>query len=126
MAADDNVTVEFLEAFAVAWNRHDIEAILAAMTPDCVYQQSSGRDMDGDRFTGQAATRRAIGELFISFPDARWSSPSHFIAGDRGVSEWVFSGTGSNGPIKVQGCDVFTFRNHLIAVKNSFRKQLTS
>jgi ketosteroid isomerase-like protein len=46
------------------------------------------------------------------------------VAGDRGVSEWVFTGTAHDGAaVEVQGCDVFTFRDGLIAVKNSYRKQ---
>jgi ketosteroid isomerase-like protein len=125
VAVNSEVTEEFLDAFAAAWSSHDVEAILAAMTPDCVYQQSAGPDVDGNRFTGHSATRRAIEGLFTAFPDARWNNPTHFVAGNRGVSEWVFTGTGPNGPVEVQGCDVFTFRGGLIAIKNSFRKQRT-
>lgn len=36
------VTLEFLDEFADAWNRHDAEAILDKMTTDCVMQLSSG------------------------------------------------------------------------------------
>jgi len=28
--------------------------------------------------------------VFEQFHDARWSGPKHFIAGDRGVTEWGF------------------------------------
>jgi ketosteroid isomerase-like protein len=43
--------------------------------------------------------------------------------GDRGVSEWTFTGTSKDGTrVEVSGCDLFTFRNGKIAVKNSFRK----
>ena len=33
-ASAGTVTVEFLEAFADAWNRHDTDAILSMMTSD--------------------------------------------------------------------------------------------
>jgi hypothetical protein len=55
------------------------------------------------------------------FGDAR-----HFVAGDRGVSEWLFTGTTPDGKcIEVKGCDVFTFRNGKIAVKESYFKNRT-
>jgi ketosteroid isomerase-like protein len=126
LAPSQEITLEFLDAFADAWNRHDIDAILSAMTPDCVFQSSMGPDVTGRRYVGQEQVRAAVEQVFASFPDARWSGPKHFIAGNRGVSEWVFSGTRTDGVrIEVQGCDLFAFRDGKIAVKNSYRKQLT-
>jgi ketosteroid isomerase-like protein len=114
----------FLDAFADAWNRHDPDAILSMMTPDCVFEASRGPDVKGTVYTGQDQVRSGIEDVFATFPDARWNRPEHFVAGDRCVSEWVFTGTGKDGAaVEVQGCDVFTFRNGLIAVKNSYRKQ---
>ena len=118
------VMTEFLDAFAEAWNRHDVKAILSMMTPDCVFEASRGPEVKGTRYVGQEEVRRGVEEVFATFPDARWNGPQHFIAGDRGVSEWVFTATGPDGArVKVQGCDVFTFRDGKIAVKNSYRKQ---
>ncbi|WP_046867628.1 nuclear transport factor 2 family protein [Microvirga massiliensis] len=120
------VTTEFLDAFAEAWNRHDVDAILSMMTPECVFEASRGPEVKGTRYVGQEEVRRGVEEVFASFPDARWDGPQHFLAGDRGVSEWVFTATGPDGArVEVQGCDVFTFRDGKIAVKNSYRKQWT-
>jgi ketosteroid isomerase-like protein len=114
----------FLDAFADAWNRHDAEAILSMMTPDCVFEASRGPDPKGTVYTGTDRIRSGIEDVFSTYPDARWREPHHFVAGNRGVSEWVFTGTGRDGTaVEVQGCDVFTFRGGLIAVKNSYRKQ---
>jgi steroid delta-isomerase-like uncharacterized protein len=125
--SSSTVSVSFLDAFADAWNRHDTDAILAMMTPDCVFESSRGPDVKGTVYTGQQQVRRAVDEVFATFPDAQWSHPTHFIAADRGVSEWVFTATGPDGTrVEVQGCDVFTFRGGKIAVKNSYRKQRTS
>jgi ketosteroid isomerase-like protein len=45
------------------------------------------------------------------------------VAGDRGVSEWLFTGTTSDGKkVEVNGCDVFTFKDGKIALKNSYFK----
>jgi ketosteroid isomerase-like protein len=118
-----SMTEAFLDAFADAWNRHDIEAILAAMTEDCVFQPAIGPEVHGARFVGREEVRRGIAKFFAAYPDSRWKNPAHFIAGDRGVTEWIFSATGPSGPIETNGCDVFTFRDGKIAVKDSYRKQ---
>ncbi len=121
------ITVAFLEAFADAWNRHDTDAILSMMTDDCVFEASRGSAVKGTVYTGQDEARRGVQEVFATFPDARWNGAKHFIAEDRGVSEWVFTATGPDGvSVEVQGCDVFTFRDGKIAVKNSYRKQRTT
>jgi steroid delta-isomerase-like uncharacterized protein len=122
----DLVSTSFLDAFADAWNRHDTDAILSMMTPDCVFQGSRGSSVAGTAYTGREEVRRGVDEVFAIFPDARWNGPTHFIAGNRGVTEWVFTGTGRDGVrVEAQGCDVFTFRDGKIAVKNSYRKQRT-
>ncbi|WP_114948301.1 nuclear transport factor 2 family protein [Microvirga calopogonii] len=122
----DAVSITFLGDFAAAWNQHDTGAILSMMTEDCVLETSRGPDVKGAVYTGQREVRRGIEEVFATFPDAQWNGPRHFIAGDRGVTEWVFTATGSDGArVEVQGCDVFTFRDGKIAVKNSYRKQRT-
>ncbi len=75
----------------------------------------------GTRYVGQAEVRRGIEEALAAFPDAQWHNPKHFIAGDRGVTEWVFSGTTIDGrQTEVQGWEFFAFRDGKIAVKNSY------
>ncbi|HUF55885.1 MAG TPA: nuclear transport factor 2 family protein [Thermohalobaculum sp.] len=120
---EDTARLALLRDFAEASNRHDADAILAAMTPDCVFAQFAGSDEGGLRFEGQTAVRSAIEELFATFPDAQWRDPVHFVAGDRGLSQWLYTATGPDGAVAARGCDVFTFRGGLIAVKDSYRKQ---
>ena len=81
------VTVEWLQAFADAFNRHDVDAIMSFMTDDCAFEH----------------------------PPDRTSAVS--------VLEWVFTGTRADGTrVEVNGCDLFSFRDGRIAVKNSYRK----
>ena len=125
MATDvsGEVTVEYLKAFGDAWNRHDVEELMSFMADDCLFQLSVGPDVDGTRYVGRDQVRAGYEVVLASFPDGHWGDDSHFVAGDRGVSEWTFTATGPDGqPIEVRGCDVFTFRDGKIAVKNSFRK----
>jgi ketosteroid isomerase-like protein len=67
--------------------------------------------------------RAGFAEVWSSFPDAHWADARHFVLGDRGVSEWTFTGTRRDGTrVEVHGCDLFTFRGGKIALKNSYRK----
>jgi steroid delta-isomerase-like uncharacterized protein len=117
------VTVEMLQAFADAWNRHDPEALMSFMSDDCAFEASAGPEVSGTRYVGPEAVKAGYIEVFTSFPDAHWSNARHFVHGDRGVSEWTFTGTRKDGShVEVTGCDLFTFRDGKIAVKNSYRK----
>ena len=119
----NEVTVEFLQAFADAWNRHDVDDLMSFMTDDCVFDTSAGEDSCGTRYQGADEVRKGYSKSWEVFPDAQWNDASHFVIGDRGVSEWVFTGTNADGKqSEVAGCDVFTFRDGKIAVKNSYRK----
>ena len=120
---DAHISIETLQAFADAWNRHDVEALMSFMTDDCVFEASAGPDACGTRYVGFESVRAGFAEVFASFPDAHWGNASHFVVGDRGVSEWTFTGTRRDGTrVEVHGCDVFTFRRGKIALKNSYRK----
>jgi steroid delta-isomerase-like uncharacterized protein len=117
------MTPELLQAFADAWNRHDVEALMSFMTDDCVFDSSAGPDVCGTRAQGRDAVRNAYADVWATFPDAHWGNAKHFVAGDRGVSEWTFTGTRRDGAkVEVHGCDLFTFRDGKILVKNSYRK----
>ena len=114
---------KLLAAFADAWNRHDVDGLMSMMTADGVFEASGGNQADGERYEGQQAVRAAYASIFAQYPDAHWGNARHFVKGDRGVSEWTFTGTLKDGKrVEVTGCDVFTFRSGKIAVKNSFRK----
>jgi steroid delta-isomerase-like uncharacterized protein len=116
-------TTESLQAFADAFNRHDVEALMRFMTDDCIFEASAGPAVCGERFEGRNAVRAAFAAVWATFPDAHWGNARHFVCGDRGVSEWTFTGTRSDGTrVEVHGCDLFTFREGKIAIKNSYRK----
>jgi steroid delta-isomerase-like uncharacterized protein len=117
------VTIEMLQAFAEAWNRHDVDALMSFMTDDCVFEASAGSDVCGTRYAGTESVRAAFAEVWATFPDAQWGNARHLVQGERGVSEWTFTGTRADGArVEVQGCDLFTFRGDRICLKNSYRK----
>jgi steroid delta-isomerase-like uncharacterized protein len=117
------VSTEFLDAFGEAWNRHDVDTIMTFMADDCAFETTAGPEACGKRYEGRDAVRRAFARVFSIFPDAHFGSPRHFVAGDRGCTEWTFTGTGADGKrVEVLGCDLFTFRDGKIALKSSYFK----
>jgi len=115
---------DLLVAYAAAWNRHDLDAIMRMMTPDCVFDTSGGADPWGRRYAGQAAVRGAIVEILDTLPDVRFEEARHFTCGERGVSEWTMIATRSDGSrIESRGCDLFEFRAGKICRKDSYRKR---
>ena len=114
---------KLLREFADAWNRHDVNALMSMMTEDGVFEASAGNHADGERHQGKSAVQAAYEAVFAQYPDAHWGNARHLVKGNRGVSEWTFTGTLKDGRrVEVTGCDLFTFRDGKIAVKNSFRK----
>ncbi len=122
------MTIQDLDRFFNdGWNRHDLDVLMTFMAEDCVFENTAGPDVCGARHAGRERVREAFARVFATFPDARFGAPRHFVSGDRGVSEWVFSGTTVDGrKVEVNGCDVFTFREGRIAVKSSFFKTRTA
>jgi steroid delta-isomerase-like uncharacterized protein len=117
------VTTTMLQAFADAWNRHDIDGLMSFMTEDCVFEASAGPEVCGARYAGREAVRAGFSEVWATYPDAHWADARHLVYGERGVSEWTFTGTRADGTrVEVNGCDLFTFRDGQISVKNSYRK----
>lgn len=122
-----DITPQFLQDFADAWNRHDVDALMSFMTDDCVFEASAGPDECGTRYVGPAEVRAGFVDVWTVYPDAHWGGARHLVYGDRGLSEWTFTGTRADGSrVQVHGCDLFTFRDGKIALKNSYRKNRPS
>jgi hypothetical protein len=58
------------------------------------------------------------------YPDARYSDVEVMVVGDRGVSQWTFTGTPAIGPpVRYRGVDIFEFVGDRIRLKDAFRKE---
>jgi len=120
-AGDERLVV--LDKMVEGFNARDLDAIMSLFVDDCVFESPRGPDPWGRRFEGQAAVREGLGARFTTIPDVHYGEGSHFIAGDRGVSEWTLTGTTVDGVrLEVRGCDLWTFRDDKVVVKNSFWK----
>jgi len=119
--------IEILRAITAAFDRHDLDGILAHFADDAVFEGPRGPDRWGQRFTGKDAIREAFAARFSGIPDVHYREDEHFVDGDRGASEWTLSGTTAAGErIEVRGCDLWTFRDGRVVKKDSFWKIRTT
>ena len=105
-----------VERFAAAFDAKDVDAIMAAMTPDCVFEDTA--PPDGTRHVGTEAVRTAWKNLFTTSPDGVFTTEEVIDAGDRVVTRWRYDFDGGH----VRGVDVFRVRDGLVAEKFSYVK----
>jgi ketosteroid isomerase-like protein len=123
MAREHEVTVEMLQEVLDAFNRHDLDAIMAHFAEDAVFASPRGPDPWGTRFAGKAAVREGLAARLTGIFDVHYAEDRHFVAGDRGVSEWLLTGTTTGGErVAVHGCDLWEFRDGQVIRKDSYWK----
>ncbi len=121
MAPEANV--EMLRRILAAFNRHDLDAIMAFFAEDCTFEMPRGPEAWGKRLVGKAQVREGLASRFRGIPDVRYGDDRHFVSGDRGVSEWTLTGTSLAGEgVHVRGCDLWEFKDGLVARKDSYWK----
>jgi ketosteroid isomerase-like protein len=115
-------TVEVISQFNEAFNRHDVQAVMALMTEDCVFDNTYPAP-DGERFEGQEAVGRFWEEFFRSSPGANFQSEEMFAHGDRCVVRWRYEWTNTDGQSgHIRGVDVLRVREGKVEEKLSYIK----
>ena len=104
-----------------AINNHDAAALEAALTDDCVFENTSPAP-DGTRFSGKAAVMEFWARWFRNNPDARFEVEEEFAAGDRYVVRWVYRKQRDGQPWHIRGVDVFRVRDGRVAEKLAYVK----
>jgi ketosteroid isomerase-like protein len=111
-----------VQRFHDAFNRHDLGALAAMLTEDCVFENTFPPP-DGTRYEGAKAVRASFAEFFATSPQAHFAMEEMFAAGDRVVMRWVYRwGAGAQETGHVRGVDIFRLRNGKIAEKLSYVK----
>ena len=123
--APTEATTAAIQRFGEAFNRHDLDAVMAAMTEDCVLE-STFPQPDGTRYEGQDAIRAYWEELFRFFrscSQAVFETEEMFAAGDRCVFRWIYRWVDRDGkPGHLRGIDVFRVRDGKVAEKLVYAK----
>ena len=123
MTIAETETLAILHRILDGFNAHDPDAIMACFTEDCRYDAPRGPGPGGLSYVGKAAVRDGIAARFAGLPDVQYSDDRHFVCGDRGVSEWLLTGTTPEGErVAVRGCDLWEFRDGLVVRKDSYWK----
>ncbi len=111
-----------LARFTAAFDSGDVDAIMAQMTDDCVFE-STGPAPDGQRHEGRDAVRAVWEELFRDTADPRFTDEETSVCGDRACVRWRFSWTTDDrSQGHVRGVDLIRFRDGLVSEKLSYVK----
>jgi steroid delta-isomerase-like uncharacterized protein len=118
-----------IAAYGDAWNRHDVDAILAMHTEDSVFENHTS----GGRAVGRDAIREIVQGVFAAFPDIRFDARRTYVRDGVVTQEWTATGTlaipYTKGGATVQptgnkvswnGVDVIPFAGNLVARKDVY------
>jgi ketosteroid isomerase-like protein len=114
-------TLEAVHRFNEAFNCHDVDAVMAAMTEDCLFENTSPPP-DGTRYNGQAEVRAFWEKFFRGSPGAVFEAEEIFACGDRCLVRWIYRKTKDNQPWHLRGVDVFRVRDGKVAEKLAYVK----
>lgn len=117
----ENNTLAAVERFNAAFNRHDVDAVMNAMTEDCVFENTNPQP-DGTRLVGAKDVRAYWVKFFNSNPDAFFEAEDVFAAGDRCVVRWIYRKTKDGKPWHLRGVDVFKVKDGKVAEKLAYVK----
>ena len=116
-----NATRMAVEKFNAAFNRHDVDAVMDAMTEDCVFENTSPTP-DGTRIEGAAAVRAYWQKFFAANPDALFETEEIFATADRCVVRWTYSKTKDGKPWHLRGVDIFKVKDGKVSEKLAYVK----
>jgi ketosteroid isomerase-like protein len=108
--------------FHTAFNRHDVDAIMALMTDDCVFENTFPAP-DGTRYEGQAAVRAFWEAFFATSPYAYFDIEEIRAAEEWGILRWRYGWPEKDGrPGHVRGVDLYRVKAGKVAEKLSYVK----
>ncbi|MDX6357540.1 MAG: hypothetical protein QOH37_594 [Nocardioidaceae bacterium] len=111
-----------LARFSAAFGTGDVDAIMALMTQDCVFE-ATGPAPDGEKHEGAAEVRAMWDQLFGETHEPSFVEEESFVSGDRAVLRWRFEWVDDDGsPGHVRGVDLLRLRDGLVCEKLSYVK----
>jgi ketosteroid isomerase-like protein len=116
-----SATLATVNGFNDAFNRHDVDAVMEAMTDDCLFENTNPPP-DGARYVGRESVRAYWVKFFENNPDARFEAEETIAVGDRCTVRWVYSKMKDGKPWRLRGVDVFKVKDGKVAEKLSYVK----
>lgn len=114
-------TLDAVNRFNDAFGSRDVDAIMALMTDDCLFDDTRPVP-DGTLHAGADAVRARWIAFFARSPSARFETEEIFACGDRCVVRWVYHWVRDGQAGHVRGVDVFRVRDGKVAEKRSYVK----
>jgi uncharacterized protein YceH (UPF0502 family) len=107
---------DVIDAYNEAWNKHDLDGIVALHAPGMVFENwSAGERAEGD------AVRAHIGSIFENWPDLRFTGRSLYVGDTFVVQEWTAYATHPSGKeLTWEGVDIFPFKDGKILRKDVY------
>ncbi len=114
-------TLTLISRFLNGFNSRDIDALMADMTADCVFEHIAPPNASIGRHEGQAAVRAVWESMETHFPTYDMKIVDIFAHDDRAACRWEMTWSlpdGGNG--FARGVDIFKVRNGRIAEKLTY------
>jgi steroid delta-isomerase-like uncharacterized protein len=122
-----------IDRYNDAWNRHDVDAIVAMHAPDMVFENhTAGERAEGDR------VGEHIAAIFAGWPDIAFETRRLYVRDDLVVQEWTASAThnrelsrgdlvapASGKRIEWNGMDVIPFEDGLVKRKDVYSDSIS-
>lgn len=110
--------LDLMDRFTAALNSRDIDAVLALVTDDIVFESTSPAP-DGARYEGRDAVRQIWGQMLAETPQARFSVEEQFSDGTaRAVVRWRYDWREGH----VRGVDIIRVRDGRVAESLAYVK----
>lgn len=114
-------TIELVTRFENAFNTYDVDALMADMTDDCVFEHVAPAAASLGRHEGQAAVRAVWEALQVHFPGHRFELEDIFGVGARCACRWKLRWPlPEGGEGTARGVDIFRVRDGKIAEKLTY------
>jgi predicted SnoaL-like aldol condensation-catalyzing enzyme len=108
--------------FNQAFNRHDVDTMMALMSDDCVFENTQPAP-DGAVYSGKETVTRFWYEFFVQSPSAHIDIEEICGYGERCIMRWNYSWVDLDGNQgHVRGVDLFRVKNDVIVEKLSYVK----
>ena len=113
---DDAAALErLIDRYNEAWNRHDVDEIVAMHAPDMVFHNHTA-----DEHVEGGAVRDHIAEIFENTPDLRFTGRRLYVRDGLVVNEWTAHATRDGKQVEWDGIDVFPIEDNLIKRKDVY------